>query len=61
MSENYRRKIEKNKEEKMLKKTKKAPKKNSILIKKVSIWFMICLILYVVLYGMIPHTVYAAQ
>ena len=45
----------------MLKKTKKAPKKNSILIKKVSIWFMICLILYVVLYGMIPHTVYAAQ
>ena len=45
----------------MLKKTKKAPKKNGIVIKKVSIWFMICLILYVVLYGMIPHTVYAVQ
>ena len=45
----------------MLEKTKKTPKINNNMIKKISIWFMNCLILYVVLYGLIPHTVYAAQ
>ena len=45
----------------MLKKTQEPLKRKSIIIKKVSIWFMICLILYVVFYGVIPHTVYAAQ
>ena len=45
----------------MLKNTRKTPKQNSIKIKKWSIWIMICLILYAVFYGIIPHTVYAAQ